>query len=165
MESISSEIVEKTWKKLGKMSPLQIPKIAYRMRKEQPIILAYLLAAGHDTLNQDEREMLLYLGLVVWRIMSQGSRPLNEITENILNEMEISNVKMIEYLEAESEAGADAMKKIIDNYPQPEVLKYVVEALLEEQEEGCVIRDGNKGMMMLYLKTVIDCFSREQEGI
>jgi len=150
MESISSEIVEKTWKKLGKMSPLQIPKIAYRMRKEQPIILAY---------------MLLYLGLVVWRIMSQGSRPLNEITENILNEMEISNVKMIEYLEAESEAGGDAMRKIIDNYPQPEVLKYVVEALLEEQEEGCVIRDGNKGMMMLYLKTVIDCFSREQEGI
>jgi len=29
MEPISSEIVERTWKKIGKMSPLEIPKMAY----------------------------------------------------------------------------------------------------------------------------------------
>jgi len=162
MEPISSEIVQETWKKIGKMSPLEIPQMAYRMQEEQPIILAYLLAAGRDILNQDERELLLYLGVVVWRMMSQGSRPLTKITEDILNKMERSNMKMIEYLEDESEAGfMDATKKMIENYPQREVLKYAVEALMEEQEEGCVIRDENKGTIMLCLKTVIDCFDRE----
>jgi len=162
MEPISSEIVERTWKKIGKMSPLEIPKMAYRMREEQPIILAYLLVAGHDILNQDERELLLYLGVVVWQIMSQGSRPLAKITEDVLNEVVRTNLEMIESLESKSEAGfTDAMKEMLGSYPQPEVLKYVVEALVEEHEEGCLIRDENKGMMMLYLKTVIDCFDRQ----
>ena len=39
-----------------------------------------------------------------------------------------------------------------------EVLKYVVEALMEETEEDALIRDDNKGIMMIYLKTIIDCF-------
>jgi len=131
MEPISSEIVERTWKKIGKMSPLEIPKMAYRMREKQPIILAYLLVAGHDILN-------------------------------VLNEVVRTNLEMIESLGSKSEAGfTDAMKEMLGSYPQPEVLKYVVEALVEEHEEGCLIRDENKGMMMLYLKTVIDCFNRQ----
>ena len=162
MKTISSEIVEKTWRKIGKMSVLEIPKMAYRMREEQPVILAYLLTAGTDILNQDERELLLYLGMVVWQMMSQGSRPLVKITEDVVDEMERSNMKVVEYLKNEPETGfIKVTKEMIENYPQPEVLKYIVEALMEEQEEGCVIRNENKGMMMLYLKTVIDCFDRE----
>ena len=162
MKTISSEIVEKTWRKIGKMSVLEIPKMAYRMREEQPVILAYLLTAGTDILNQNERELLLYLGMVVWQMMSQGSRPLVKITEDVVDEMERSNMKVVEYLKNEPETGfINVTKEMIENYPQPEVLKYIVEALMEEQEEGCVIRNENKGMMMLYLKTVIDCFDRE----
>jgi len=162
MKTISSEIVEKTWRKIGKMSVLEIPKMAYRMREEQPVVLAYLLTAGTDILNQDERELLLYLGMVVWQMMSQGSRPLVKITEDVVDEMERSNMKVVEYLKNEPETGfIKVTKEMIENYPQPEVLKYIVEALMEEQEEGCVIRNENKGMMMLYLKTVIDCFDRE----
>ena len=162
MKTISSEIVEKTWRKIGKMSVLEIPKMAYRMREEQPVVLAYLLTAGTDILNQDERELLLYLGMVVWQMMSQGSRPLVKITEDVVDEMERSNMKVVEYLKNEPETGfIKVTKEMIENYPQPEVLKYIVEALMEEQEEGCVIRNENKGLMMLYLKTVIDCFDRE----
>jgi len=94
--------------------------------------------------------------------MSQGSRPLAKITEDVLNEVVRTNLEMIESLGSKSEAGfTDAMKEMLGSYPQPEVLKYVVEALVEEHEEGCLIRDENKGMMMLYLKTVIDCFDRQ----
>ncbi|MDP2948725.1 MAG: hypothetical protein Q8P22_04230 [Chloroflexota bacterium] len=35
--------------------------------------LAYLLTVNHDILNQDERELLFYLGVVVWQAMSQGA--------------------------------------------------------------------------------------------
>lgn len=68
---------------------------------------------------------------------------------------------MAEYLQGETETGfIEATTAIINNYGQPEVLRYVVEALMEEPEEGCVIQDDNKGIMLLDLKTVIDCFDR-----
>jgi len=131
------------------------------MRQEQPLILSYLLTVDDDILNQDERELLLYLGTVVWQMMSQGETPLPEITEEILDDVEKSNLKMLESLEGESEDGfVDVVEKIIDNYPQPEVLGYVLEALMEEPEEGGPIRDESKGIMMLDLKTVIDCFNK-----
>ena len=159
MNSISSEIVEKTWKKVGSMSPLQGQKMITQMSKQQPIVLAYLMTAGDDFLNEDERELLLYLGVVVWQIMCQGDAPLPKATEKALDKVERKNIKMLERF-----AGKvfDQMEKSVEemlrNYNQRVVLKYVVEALMEEPEEGCFIRDENKGIMMVFLKTVIDCF-------
>lgn len=161
MKPISADVVEKTWEKIGGMSPSQVKRLIKRMIKEQPLILAYLLAADEDVLNQDERELLLYLGTVVWQIMRQGDTPLPKITEKVLDDAAESNVKMLEYLEGESDdVFMDTVEKIMDDYPQPEVLWYVVDALMEGPEEGCLIREENKGLMMLHLKTVIDCFSK-----
>ncbi len=159
MEPIPADIVEKTWKRVASLSPRRAPALIERMSKEQPVILAYLLAVDHDLFNDDERQLLLYLGVVVWQIMLQGSQSLPMVTEDRLDAAEASNVKMAEYLERESEEGfLEATRIIIENYGQPEVLRYVVEAIMEEPEEGCVIREESKGIMLLNLKTVIDCF-------
>jgi len=161
LDPISPEIVEKIWKRMGGMSPQKVPKMINLMSKEQPFVLAYLMATGGNILNQDERELLLYLGIVVWQIMSQGNMPLPEITEQTLDEVEDSNMKMLESLEDESDSTfMAAVEKMINNYNQPEVLRYVVEALMEEPEEECLIRDENKGIIMIFLKTIIDCFDR-----
>ena len=159
MEPISVEVVDKVWKRVASISPRRAPKLIQHMTEEQPVVLAYLLAVDDDILNDDERQLLLYLGVVVWQIMSQGARPLPKVTEEILDAAETRNVKMAEYLQGETEEGfLEATKTAIGNYSQPEVLKYVVEAIMEEPEEGCVIRDDNRGIMFLDLKTVIDCF-------
>ena len=158
MNAISSEIVEKTWKEMGGRSPEKASEMVKRMDLEQPVILAYLMAMGSDVLNQSEREVLLYLGIVVWQIMCQMDTPLPKITKETLDKMEDSNMDMLEYLEEESDCDfIDTTGKILDNYSQPEVLKYVIEALMEPDED-CLIRDESKGIMMIYLKTVIDCF-------
>ena len=163
MKQIPSDIVEKTWKKMGGMSPADAPKMISRLTKQQSWILAYLMAAGDDSLNRDERELLFYLGIVIWRIMSQGDKCLSEVTDKIIDEAEEANIKMLEYLEDESpDDFADVIEKVLENYNQYYVLQYIVEALMEEDsEEECLIRDENIGMMMIYLKTVIDCFDRD----
>jgi len=159
MEPISAEAVEKTWKRVASLSPRVAPKLIQRMTKEQPVILAYLLAVDHDIFNDDERQLLLYVGVVIWQIMSQGVQPLTMVSEAVLDAAERNNVKMAEYLQGETEEGfLQATRMMISSYNQPEVLKYVVEAIMEEPEEGCVIRDENRGIMLLDLKTVIDCF-------
>lgn len=159
MDMISAETVEKTWRRVASLSPRSAPKLIQRMTREQPLILAYLMAVDNDIFNGDERQLLLYLGVVVWQMMSQGTQPLPTITEEILDQAEARNMKMAEYLQGETEDGFErAAELIISNYGQPEVLRYVVEALMEEPEEERVIQDQNKGIMFLDLKTVIDCF-------
>jgi len=161
MDPIPLKIVEKTWKKMSTMSWQEITELTNLMRKQQPFVLAYLLAAGHEIFNQDEREQLLYLGVVIWQIMSQGSKPLTKITGDTLDGVEKANIEMLEYLAGESETDfMDTLRQVVNNYPQPEVLKYVVEALVEEPEEGSLIREEKKGYILIYLKTIIDCFSR-----
>ena len=161
MKPIPADVVEKTWKKVGGMSPQDAPELIDRMTKQQPLILAYLMGIGGDLFNQDEREVFVYAGIVIWQIMSQGETPLPEVTEEMIDEAEESNEKMLDYLEDESEIGIEeAVKDLLDNYNQKEVLRYALETIMEEPEEGCLIRDKNKGMMMIYLKTVIDCFDR-----
>ena len=159
MERITSEIVEATWKRMAAMSRREAQRLAKLFQKQQPIVVSYLLAVDSDILNSDERQLLFYLGTAVWQMMSQGKTPLPAVTEDILYKAEDTNIKMAEYLQGETESGfVGATETIISNHRQPEVLRYVVEALMEEPEEGCVIRDDNLGIMFLDLKTVIDCF-------
>lgn len=160
MNTISAEIVENTWNIIGSMSPLSATQLINKLSEEQPVILAYLMAVGEDMLNQDEKELLLYLGVVVWQIMSQAKTPLPPVTEETLDAVDDSNMKMLEYLEGESEFDfIQTVETIFKNYNQPEVMRYAVEALMEDNEDY-TIRDEMKGVMIIYLKTVIDCFDK-----
>lgn len=128
MDPIPVEIVERTWQRMAALSPRHAPKLIQRMAKEQPTVLAYLMATDDDILNPDERQLLLYLGVVVWQMMSQGSKPLPTITEKILDDVETRNIKMAEYLQNETESDfVEVTTTIINSYRQPEVLRYVVE--------------------------------------
>jgi hypothetical protein len=118
------------------------------------------MGVDHDLFNEDERELLFYLGAVVWQIMLQGDKPLPRVTEQMIEEAENANLAMMESLgEASDEDTYAAIARLMREYPQPEVFRYVVEALAESaQDEG--IREDNLGVMMIDLKTVIDCFNQ-----
>jgi len=136
------------------LSPRSAPKLIQQMAKEQPIVLAYMLLVDDDGFNQDEGDLLLCLGVVVWQAMSQGARPLPRVTEQILNNPEARNVEMAGYLPGGTEDGfVQATRTIINNHGQPGVLRYVIEALMEEPEERRLIRDESKGIMLLDPKT------------
>lgn len=84
---------------MSTMSWQEITELTNLMRKQQPFVLTYLLAAGHEIFNQGEREQLLYLGAVIWQIMSQGSKPLTKIIGDTLDGVEKENIEMLEYLQ------------------------------------------------------------------
>ncbi|MCD6232566.1 hypothetical protein J7K28_08115 [Candidatus Aerophobetes bacterium] len=93
MDPIPLEVVERTWRKMSTMPLRELPKLVNLMKKQQPFVLVYLSAVGHKIFNQDEQEHLLYLGAVIWQIMSQGSKPLTKITGDVLDEVERKNIK------------------------------------------------------------------------
>ncbi len=93
--------------------------------------------------------------------MLQGDAPLPKITRKVLDNVEETNMKMLEYLEDESDVDfVETVEKIVSSYPQPEILKYVLETFMGNSEESLLIREINKGAMFVYLKTVIDCFNK-----
>lgn len=161
MNTVPAEIVEHTWQRMADMSPDEIPALMNKFASEQPAVVAFLLACGEDLLNQEEKELLLYLGVTVWQIMLRNSGALPEVSDEALDAMVDSNFKMLEYLEGESEFDfMDTVATIYSSYNQPEILRYVLEAMFEEDEVSESIREEMKGMVFVYLKTVIDSFDK-----
>jgi hypothetical protein len=83
------------------------------------------------------------------------------VTGEDLDTAESENFQMLEYLEGESEGGLyDVTEKLLETYNQREILRYILDALMEEPDEGFIIRDENVGIMFIYLKTVLDAMDR-----
>ena len=135
MQTISEDVVEHTWQRMAQMPEEDVPKLVEAMQAEQPELLVFLLAAGEDLFTQAEQELQLYLGMVVWQIMRQGNPRPQRITEDRLERFIDRTDKMAEYLMGESEGDFVASSvKIFKNHNQINVLRYVVEALFEDEE-------------------------------
>lgn len=161
MEIIPADKVEEVFEKMWNMSEQDAFKLSYVMEKEQPLLLAYLAAVDSDILNQQEREMLFYLGTVVWQVMSLNQSQLPVIEEKHLLAFEETNNLIAQSLKsADTLTFAAAVKKILKECRQAEVMRYVIAALMDEDSSENNIRDENLGFIILDLKTVIECFDR-----
>jgi len=161
METIPQKIVEQIWQEQAQMNIFNIQSLVDLVKKEQPILLAFLMATNNDVYNQEERELLLYLGLAVWKMMRSGPQKPPQVTEERLDEIRNKNFEMAEYFVGEPDSTfEDTVRMIFENYNQRYVLEYVLDALFEEDEEDVEIRETSKGYIFLDLKTVIDCLDQ-----
>lgn len=160
MNVIPAEIVEHTWTLIGEMEDEELAQLMNDVGETQPFLLAYLLSIGDEGFNQEEKDLLLFLGVSVWKMMSQGKGKLPIITEEALAEVEANNIKMLEYLSGESESNfLKTTTTILDAYNQPHILRYVIEEIVDE--DVSLISDENRGMIFIYLKIMIDCLDRD----
>ncbi len=163
MQHIDNEIIERTWESMNYLTLDESMVMVNQMTKEHPIIVAYLMTAGEELLTRDERELLIYLGMIVWKVMTRLNGPLPPVTNTILEDAEDRNIRMLEYLEGEPEDDfLNTVGILIENYNQSEVLRYVVEAIIEDDDDSVYISDEAKGIMLLCIKTVIDSFDKSE---
>jgi hypothetical protein len=161
MKPISAETVEKTFTRMWEMSEPDAMRLSYVMQKEQPLLVAYLAAVDEGILNQEERELLFYLGTVLWQVMAAGGESLPKLTEKQLLDCEKRNMRIGESLKhADNMKFAGVVKQILKECRQYEVLRYTIAALMDESGEDNTVRDENLGIIMLDLKTVLDCLDQ-----
>ena len=162
MQTIPEKTVNKTWRKTAAMPESEIVRMINKFQKEQPAILAFLMIAGSDVLNQAEMELQLYLGAVVWRMMRRGEPKPEQVTENRMLELAKRTEMMALYLHKESEDEIIRTAELIfKDHNQVNVLRYVTEALYEEpSEEDMDIREEKKGLIFVNLKTVIEAMDQ-----
>jgi hypothetical protein len=160
---ISAETVTQTWQRMSDMPEDQAQHIVGQMSKEQPFILAYLLAMSEQPpLDEHEGQIFFYLGMVVWQIMKQSPKRLRKVTRTKLERSEKANERFLEMLASDTEADFfSATKTMLEHYLEPEVLGYVIETLMDEEDydpDDPPIRDENRGLAFLHLKIVLDAF-------
>jgi len=158
-DMVSAETVTRVWQNMAQLPLSEVPLFVQQMQEEQPAIMAYLLAVGDALFNQHERETIFYVGMVVWQMMKQSKRRLLKVSPKKLDQAEEANFAFLERFSAESEADLDkATRAMLATYPESEVLRYIVEAIEEEDQDpdNPPIRDEYRGMAFVYLKTVLD---------
>ena len=157
-KKVSAKIVEQTWQRVAQMAPSDVPMLVDQMGREQPYIMVYLLATADAEFEPHEGETLFYVGLVTWQMMKQSSGQLQQVGEQVLDKAEAANFEFLEQFAKEENGDLEvATRAMLETYPEPEVFRYVVEAIMEEEESGDPpMSDEWRGLAFVYLKTVLD---------
>jgi hypothetical protein len=157
VERISAESVEKAYSVICGLTEQEAYRLSFDFQKDQPLLLAYLTVVDQAILNQEERELLFYLGAVIWKIMLPEDRKLTEVNQDRLLSIEAANQKTGESLRISGSVKfAEVVKKLLQECSQPEVLRYAIAALMDEDNDENTVRDENLGIIILDLKTVIE---------
>jgi hypothetical protein len=155
-EPISEKIVEKTWREVAGFSPSQATREMEKMAESQPDLLAFLLAST-ENMGPDVGELAIYIAFVIYRVFEGSRKKIKKITAREINACYEYNEDLIGRLEGAHEKFLDRIARIQVS-KQPYIIKYVVDALSEESEEGddVDLTDEDKGFLFLLLKTVVD---------
>lgn len=165
MRQLTTNEIDELWQRKADMELEEAPELVEEMGSAQPAALSYLLAIGDDIITEAERQVTFFMGVLVWYVVQQSAgTPIREITPEELSEHEENNFNMLEYLAGESDAEfMTTVEKIMDKYNQRPLLQYVIERIMEEPEKEIELYDNHVGMMVIYLKTFIDCLDRAIE--
>ncbi|MBC7226836.1 MAG: hypothetical protein H5T61_06330 [Thermoflexales bacterium] len=153
---ISEEVVTQTWQRIARSSPQDVQRYMTQMSQEQPAILTYLLTLSDDPFNRNEMGYILFIATVVWQTMKQSPQGLRPVPIEAVAQADEANFAFLERFLSAGEMEFDAaVVKMLEEYPEPEVLRYIIEALMEEDEEE-PFRDEYRGLAFVCLKTVLD---------
>jgi hypothetical protein len=164
MKPISEGIVEKTWQEIAAFSPDRAKKEMMKINNKQPELLAFVVESSKE-MGREVSELAIYLFVVVYRMFQEAHGKIKKISPEEIIECYEHNESLMERLEGADEKFLDRIASV-QTSRQPHVVNYVVDALMEEDDEGedaVALTEEQKGFLYLLLKTVIDVL--DQPGI
>jgi hypothetical protein len=133
MDPISEEFVEKVWRQVAEFDPDRANKEMTAMGKNQPDLLAFLMAYTDD-LRAEVRELAIYIAFVVYKMFLTSSGKIPRISSKKIMAKYDETARLVESLEGAHEKFIDRIASIQVS-KQPYVMKYVLVALMEDAEE------------------------------
>jgi hypothetical protein len=125
------------------------------MGKNQPDLLAFLMAYTDD-LQQEVKELAIYIAFVVYKIFLDSSGKIPRILSREIMTSYNENTRFMESLEGTNEKFIDRIANVQVS-KQQYVLKYVLEALMEDAEEnGIDLTKESIGLLFILFKTEIE---------
>jgi hypothetical protein len=163
MEPIPEALVEKTWQEAAGFSPDRAKKEMMKVGNTQPDLLAFVMELSKE-MGQEVRELAIYMFLVVYRMFQKAHGKIKKISFEEIIECYEHNEGLMERLEGADEKFLDRIASV-QTSRQPYVVRYVVDALMEEDqwEDAVILTEEQRGFLFLLLKTVIDVL--DQKGM
>jgi len=163
MEPISEEIVERTWREVAFFSPDKAEREMEKIGRGQPELLAFIVGETEE-MDRDVRELGVYMFFVIFRMFQSALGGIGRISFEEIIECYEHNKTLMERLVGAHEKFLDRVVRLQVSR-QPHVLRYVVEALMEEEKgESIVLTEEEKGFLYILLKTVVDVLDRKAIG-
>ena len=160
MGPLSKEFVEKTWQEVSGFTPARVDKEMLNMGKNQPDLLAFLMAYTDD-LQQEVKELAIYIAFVVYKMFLDSSGKIPRISSGEIMARYNENERFLGSLQ---EAHEQLIEKIVDVevFKQPYVTRYVLEALTEDAEEDDIrITEEDIGFLLILFKTEIEVLDKK----
>ena len=161
MEPVPEEIVEKTWQEVAGFSPDRAKKEMMKIGNRQQELLTFVMESAKE-MGQEVRELAIYMFLVVYRMFQEAHGKIKKVSSEEIIEYYEHNEGLMERLEGAREKFLDRVASV-QTSRQPYVVKYVVDALMEddEREDAGALTEEQKGFLFLLLKTVIDVLDKK----
>ena len=135
-----------------------------QLREEQPVILAYLFNEELKIFTQGEKEYMLYLILVIWEAIKAANADTQASTSaDAFTTVEERNWEILQAQKKRS--FRDKLDVFFDQYPQEDLLAFVEDALVEDEEEESVVTKEGREAVFVILKTVVDCWTQSGAAV
>ncbi len=118
----------------------------------QPHLAAYLTNEDSDTLNEDERTLLLFGAIVIYQsVMDERTIP-GVISEEMVGQLEEENYALM----PEKGAFRERLTPFFEDSEEEELLAFAEDLIVTEADEEGITKEAREPMFIA-LKTVVDC--------
>lgn len=158
MEEISEELVDKTLQEVFDLSPDQANKEMLKLSQDQPDLLAFMVELTEE-LDPEAREIGIYIFFVVHRMFQASRTKIKRVPSKKIIKCYQDNESLMESLEGAHEKFLDIAARVQVSR-QPNVMKYMVDALMEEEDDSVTLMEYDQELLFLLLKTVVEVLDR-----
>jgi len=131
-----------------------LKKVLNGFASEHPDFLSYLSGEQFSSLSTDESELLLFIILVIYQL--SGETVDQGLFDEFL-EKEENNWQIFE--DNQKKSWEDKMSMIFESYPQTDLLAFVEDMLVDDEEEEITISLIGREFILVTAKSFIDCIN------
>jgi hypothetical protein len=159
MSHVSDIHIESAWNEVSEASssPELISDLMDRFGESEPVVADFIAEAAAQW-GGDATDLAYHAALVIWRaVQTSGQFPNAVKPETLIGCFEKNSA----WLEQQQGEAILVQKKLSDfsKFPEPELMRYAVELVLEAHEDGLEIEPEEQEELLLVLKTLIDSFT------
>lgn len=159
MKFISEETIDRIAEEIG-ASEQAFKEATIDLSMEQPNIVAYIFSDNFDLFTAAEKQYFLFLVLVIFKSVKSEMEDLPRTSAEALGMFEEKNWELIN--EVTSKQFRDRLNVFFENTSQEDLLAFVEDSLLEEEEE--LVTKVGREPMFIVLKSIIDVWCDNQKN-
>jgi hypothetical protein len=153
---VSSTLIEETWRSLGASSEASIRRLQQQCGKDHEELTGFVLGFTSE-LRPEALGIALYVHLVVAQAFRRCGVKFRRIRPGRIERTWAASSTFIDQLKAGGHPRA-ALPIEAGSPSEPAVLRYILEALTEQDDDPAELSDEEFWHIFRVLKTVVDCF-------